>query len=72
MPIPHLQIEVEGKTPFRIILNPDKEREGRFFNILYPSLSPEGKWDWNQVMENVGLTEEEVLAGLTTALRDLS
>lgn len=71
MPRPHIQIEVEGETPFRIISSPDRENEGRFFNILDPSLTPDGEWNWDHVLETVGLTEEEVLEGLTTALRGL-
>jgi len=72
MPRPHLQIEVEGETPIRIITSPDRENEGRFFNVLAPSLAPEGKWDWGNVMDiAIGLTEKEVLERLTVALRGL-
>lgn len=71
MPRPHLQIEIEGETPIRIITSPEKE--SGFFNLLTPTTETrkDGEWDWNFVEEIVGLTEEEVLERLTTALRGL-
>lgn len=68
MPRPHLQIEVEGETPIRIIISPDRENEDRFFNVLAPARS-KGKWDWVDIA--VGLTDDEVLERLAITLRRL-
>jgi len=67
----HLQFQIEGQPPIRIITSPEKE--GGFFNLLTPTTEAreDGEWNWIFVEEIIGLTEDEVLEKFSTALRGL-